>query len=624
MAHLGDSPLPHPHPIDYREYRQVRPLDVKHPPEPIAPTPWASQEGRFALTPAVSGDNVPVTPLQLLLIEDSEDDAALVLRELSRSGFAVAPERVETPEALTAALERQHWDVAIADYTMPRFNGTAALTLVRKYDSEMPFIFVSGTIGDDAAVTAMRTGAHDYIMKGNLKRLAPAVERELRDAVGRRAQKRAEARLAHLAYHDALTDLPNRVLLNDRIQQAVLVADRNHEQLAVMVLDLDGFKAINDSLGHYAGDRVLQEVASRLRSTLRDADTVARLGGDEFALVLPRTERVGAALTASKLLRQLSRPLTVDGRPFAISGSIGIARFPDHGSNPEDLLRNADIAMYVAKSGGLGYAEYEPDRDRHTHGRLHLMTELREAIERGQFSLDYQPIVDLRSGQVVSVEALARWDHPLHGRRPPADFIEFAEQTWLIEPLTTLLVEKALTEWTSADSPPSFPVAVNLSPRTVYDVDLPDRVGDLLRAHGAPASALAFEITENVLMSDASRVARCLSRLHEMGIALIIDDFGVGYSSLSYLRQLPVSQLKIDRSFAHGLAVGDDAIVRFTIELAHNLGLSVVAEGVESAAAIARLCQLGCDAAQGSYIAAPAPASEIRRWIERRQTPDPA
>jgi diguanylate cyclase (GGDEF)-like protein len=590
---------------------------VKHTPEPIQLPDWASAQGEPPLS-SLGCDPSQVPPLQLLLIEDSEDDAALVVRELSRSGFVVAPERVETPEALAAALERQRWDVAIADYTMPRFSGPAALTLLRKYDSEMPFIFVSGTIGDDAAVTAMRTGAHDYIMKGNLKRLAPAVERELRDAVGRRARKRAEARLAHLAYYDALTDLPNRVLLNDRIRQAILTGDRNHEQVALMVLDLDGFKAINDSLGHYAGDRVLQEVASRLRSTLRDVDTVARLGGDEFALVLPRTARVGAALAASKLLRQLSHPLTIEGRPASVGGSIGIARFPEHGSNPEVLLQNADIAMYVAKSGGLGYAEYEPDRDRRTHGRYRLMTELREGIERGQFSLDYQPIVDVRSGQVISVEALARWDHPVHGRRLPVDFIEFAEQTWLIEPLTTLLVEKALTEWAATDISQYVRVAVNLSPRTVYDVDLPDRIADLLRVHRAPASVLAFEITENVLMSDASRVARCLSRLHEMGIDLVIDDFGVGYSSLSYLRQLPVTQLKIDRSFANGLVVGDDAIVRFTIDLAHNLGLRVVAEGVESEAVYNRLRQLGCDAAQGSFIAAPAPVSEVLRWIARR------
>jgi diguanylate cyclase (GGDEF)-like protein len=556
-----------------------------------------------------------MTPLRILLIEDSEDDATLVVRQLSRAGYALAPERVDTPEALVAALERQPWDLAIADYTMPRFSGTAALTVLRQYDAEMPFIFVSGTIGEDTAVSAMKTGAQDYIMKGNLKRLVPAVERELQEAAGRRARKQAEARLAHLAYHDVVTELPNRVLFYDRFEQAIVGAERDREPLALMVLDLDGFKAINDSLGHHAGDHVLHQVASRLRAVLREVDTVARLGGDEFALILPRTGGEGAVLTASKLLRELRRPLVVGGRPLVVSGSFGIAWFPEHGSNSEALLQNADIAMYVAKGGDLGYAVYAHDRDRHAHQQLALVTELREGIELDQFSLDYQPIVNLQTGAVVCVEALARWQHPQQGRLLPSEFIELAEHTGLIEPLTILLLDKALAAWSG---PGAVPVAVNLSPRHLRDPDLPDRIAEHLSSQNALSSNLALEITESFVMSDPLRSTTCLSRLHDMGVRLAIDDFGTGYSSLSYLRQLPIDDLKIDRSFVIEVAEGDDTIVRSTIELAHNLGLKVVAEGVESVAVRDRLSELGCDAAQGFFIAEPGPLTDIRPWVARQ------
>jgi diguanylate cyclase len=560
-----------------------------------------------------------MTRLRLLLIEDSDDDATLLVRELARAGYEVLSERVDTPEGLTAALERQRWDIAIADYTMPRFSGTSALTLLRMHDAEMPFIFVSGTIGEDVAVRAMRSGAHDYIMKGSLKRLVPAVERELREAASRLSRKQAEARLAHLAYHDPLTDLPNRILLRDWLEHAILAAEQAGTPLGLLVLDLDGFKAINDSLGHQAGDRVLQELASRLRALLRDGDMVARLGGDEFAFVLSRTDSDGAAVAAREILRTFDRPLLLDGCPLELRGSVGIAWFPEHGSNADVLLQKADIAMYVAKSGGLGYACYAPDRDRHAHRRLALMAELRDGIAHGQFSFDYQPIVSLRSGAVWSVEALARWDHPRQGRLQPAEFIELAEQTGLIEPLTLALLEQALAEWSGMHGVPSVPVAVNLSPRSLRDPGFPDQVAEVLRRRQASPSALVFEITENLVLSDTTRSMTSLSRLHEMGVKFAIDDYGIGYSSLSYLRRLPVDRLKIDRSFVSGLVAGDDAIVRSTIDLAHNLGLTVVAEGVESAEARDRLRDLGCDAAQGNFIARPGPAADIRGWIERQE-----
>ncbi len=557
-----------------------------------------------------------MTPLRLLLIEDSENDALLVVHELTRAGFAVTLERVETSEALADALERDHWDLAIADYTMPQFSGTAALQLLRQYDPDMPFIFVSGTIGEDIAVAAMKTGAHDYIIKGHLKRLGPAVQRELREAESRVSRKHAEARLEHMAYHDSLTDLPNRVLLHDRLHQAILAAQRGFEPLSLLVLDLDGFKAINDSLGHHAGDGALQEVAVRLQARLRDVDTVARLGGDEFALLLPRTDADGAILAARKILLDLGRPVVVEGHQAFIGASVGIACFPEHGANPDALLQRADIAMYVAKSGGLGCAVYAAVRDSEAHQQLARVTDLRDGINRNEFFLDYQPVVNLQSGETMYVEALARWNHPREGRLMPGRFIELAERTWLIEPLTMILLERALADWRDRSEPgDAVSIALNLSPKSLRDPDFPTRVATTLGVHGASPSTLVLEITENVLMSDAHQSLTCLRQLHEMGITLAIDDFGAGYSSLSYLRRLPVDVLKIDRSFITGLKVGEDAIVRSTIDLAHDLGLKVVAEGVESRMERDHLRELACDAAQGRYLAAPCAPLEARRLV---------
>jgi diguanylate cyclase len=557
-----------------------------------------------------------MTPLRLLLIEDSENDALLVVHELTRAGFAVEPEQVQTAEALAAALERERWDLAIADYTMPQFSGTAALQLLRQYDADMPFIFVSGTIGEDIAVAAMKTGAHDYIIKGHLKRLGPAVQRELRDAESRMSRKIAEARLEHMAYHDSLTDLPNRVLLHDRLQQAILAAQRDREPLSLLVLDLDGFKAINDSLGHHAGDRALQEVAVRLQARLRDVDTVARLGGDEFALLLPRTDSDGAILAARKILLDLGRPLLVEGHQAFIGASIGVACFPDHGGNPDALLQRADIAMYVAKTGGLGCAVYAAIRDSEAHHQLTRVSDLRDGINRHEFFLDYQPVVNLQTGTTMYVESLARWNHPREGRLMPDRFIELAERTWLIEPLTMILLERALADWRERpESGDSISIALNLSPKSLRDPDFPTRVATALGVHGASPSTLVLEITENVLMSDAHQSLNCLSQLHDMGVTLAIDDFGAGYSSLSYLRRLPVDVLKIDRSFITGLRAGEDAIVRSTIDLAHDLGLKVVAEGVESRVERDHLRDLACDAAQGRYLAAPCAPLEARRLV---------
>jgi diguanylate cyclase (GGDEF)-like protein len=555
--------------------------------------------------------------LRVLLVEDSEDDAVLIARELTRGGYQVTFRRVDTAETLLAAFDGERWDLAIGDFSMPKFCGTAALALVRQFDPELPFIFVSGTIGEDAAVAAMRSGAQDYLMKGSLKRLVPAVERELREVASRRSRRHAEERLAHLAYHDALTDLPNRVLLNDRLTQAMLACQRSGEPIALMVIDFDHFKTVNDSLGHHAGDRMLQEVAARLRAFVRESDTVARLGGDEFAVMLLKTDAQRAIRMARKLLNRLIEPYVIQDRPCVVGASIGIATFPEHGTVADAILQKADIAMYVAKSGGVGVAVYAPDRDRQAHRRLALTTELREAIERDHFECHYQPIVSLQTNDVIRIEALARWRHPVQGLLGPEEFICVAEQTGLIEPLTMLIIDKVLTEWAAPRVCLPIPIAVNLSARHLRDPNLPARVTEALARHSATPSALALEITENSIMSDPDRSIACLSRLREMGITVAVDDFGTGYSSLSYLRDLPVDELKIDRVFVSGLRTTDAAIVRSTIELAHNLGLRIVAEGVESSAVRDRLRALRCDAGQGLFFAPPDTAEATRAWVVR-------
>jgi len=349
-----------------------------------------------------------MTPLRVLQVEDRPDDAALIELALTRAGYDVLARRVDCADALRRELNESEWDLVIADYTMPGFSGTKALAIVREQHADVPFIFVSGTIGEDTAVAAMRTGAHDYIMKDNLTRLPPAVARELREAAVRRERHLANQRVTYLAYHDSLTDLPNRALFLDRLQQAILRANRDEKGLAVMLIDLDGFKEVNDALGHHAGDMVLQEVASRLRNSLRASDTVARLGGDEFAVLLPATDVNRAELAARKVLHDLRHPFMADSRPLLVSASIGIAGVPWHGATSDEVLQKADSAMYAAKNDKTGYVVYNPSRDQRANSRVSLASAMRQAIDGRQFILEYQPIVHLKTNRVQAVESMVR------------------------------------------------------------------------------------------------------------------------------------------------------------------------------------------------------------------------
>ena len=857
-------------------------------------------------------------PLRALIIEDSEDDCALLVRELKRGGYQLVYERVDTADALEAALDHQEWDFIFGDYSMPHFSGTQALARVRARGLDVPYIFVSGTIGEDTAVAAMKAGAQDYIMKGSYKRLLPAVERELRDVALRRVRLEAEAerrasearfrnvltmaadaiigvgqdqrivifnrgaerifgytaaelegqlldvllpprflavhrehianfarapesaramaersgvygrrkngdefpaeatisklaeggkitftvilrdiserkrteeelrllqsitqaaseagdvqgalavtlrkvceaagwllaqawiprpdgtaiecslawytrdasveqfrlaslatpfapgqglpgrvwtdrrpcwirdvtqdtnfpraglamslglkaamaipvmvgeqvlavlefftrapaeqdarslqivsavaaqlgsvmqrklteeRLHHLAHHDPLTDLPNRVLFNDRLDQAIHDASRHGSVVGVAFLDLDRFKTINDSLGHGVGDLLLQGVATRLWQVLREGDTVARLSGDEFAIILASMRSVDdAARMAQKIIASLAEPFHVDGRELHTGASVGITLYPFDELSVEGLLRNADIAMYRAKQqGGNGYQFYATDMTAKAHERLVLENDLRHALSHDEFRLHYQPIVNLRTGRAVALEALLRWQHPTRGLVPPLDFIPLAEETGLIGRIGEWVLRTACAQVQGWGTPAAgLRLAINVSPRQFEQRHLVETVTDILRDTGFEPARLDLEITESVLMQNLDSTLRILEALSAIGVQFSIDDFGTGYSSLSYLKRLPISRLKIDRSFVREVPhdKNDSTIVTVIVSAAHTLEMEVVAEGVETEAQLAFLKRQGSDAVQGYLISHPLPADALLPWLQ--------
>lgn len=562
-------------------------------------------------------------PLRLLLVEDSENDVALLLEQLRQGGYDPNCTRVESAKALNDALDacEHELDVVIADYTMPDFSGTAALSLVRDRGLDVPFIFVSGTIGEETAVEAMKSGADDFIIKSNLKRLIPAIGRELRDAEVRRERSKAEERIRHLAYYDSLTDLPNRTLFQNRLKVAVASALRTRSPLSVLIIDLDGFKEIKDTMGHLMGDAVLQQIGRRLQAGLRDSDTVARHGGDEFAIMLNGVGQAGAEMAARKLLAAIQEPLAIEGLNLDVRGSCGVSLFPEHGTEADVLLQHADAAMYVAKHDHSDCVVYTQQIDRHSQERLALMGDFRHAISRDELRVHYQPKIDLKTRNIFGVEALVRWQHPRLGLVLPDRFIPMAEQTGAVRPLTLWMLERALQqclEWRRQGF--ELIAAVNLSSRNLHDPELPERVGALLDLLNTPAAMLELEITEGAIMSGPLRSLQVLTRLSKMGLRLAVADFGTGYSSFSYLRKLPVHQIKIDRSCIDSMVEDDDeVIVRSTIELAHNLGLTCVAQGVQDQRTLDRLAEMGCDSAQGDHVSVPLEGAGVVEWLRQRR-----
>ena len=443
-------------------------------------------------------------------------------------------------------------------------------------------------------------------------------------------QRRTERQAAEnqqQALHDGLTGLPNRTLLRDRTDQAIHQADRELVPAALLLIDLDRFKEVNDTLGHHYGDQLLVQVGERLRASLRAVDTVARLGGDEFAVLLPRIETAeGAMAVAGKLQAAFDEPFTLEDLDLEVEASIGVALYPEHGSDPDELLQRADIAMYVAKDTHAGFVLFDPKQDQHSPRRLALLGELRRAIDQQQLVLHYQPKVDAHTGQMLGVEALVRWQHPEHGLLAPGDFIPLAERTGLIAPLTNYVLDAALRQcrdWRRADH--ELAIAVNVSARSLLDLSFPDQVAALLARWEVAARLLVVEITESTIMADPTHALEILGRLNIMGVQVAIDDFGTGYSSMAHLKTLPVHELKVDRSFVSQMTsnTSDAVIVRSTVDLGRNLGQRVVAEGVEDPQTLRELDALGCDAVQGYHISRPVPADDLIHWLEQQQAATP-
>ena len=468
--------------------------------------------------------------------------------------------------------------------------------------------------------SGLRKDGIAFPLEFNVGRLGPQrlVIGSLRDVSERKAETEA---LQYRALHDPLTGLPNRTFLRERLEETIRAGEREMKPCAVLLVDLDGFKSVNDSLGHEAGDRLLQQVGQRMRSVLRRADTIARYGGDEFAVVpWGATDVPRAVLIAEKILHAVDQPFTIDEQPISVNMSIGIAVFPQHAEDADALTRRADVAMYAAKRARSGFSVYSLDQEGGDNGgRVPLIGKLRYAIDQFELLLHYQPIVTALDGQPSKVEALVRWGHPSHGLLPPDDFIPSAEQTDLIKPLTAWVLNEALGQvhaWSRAGI--DIGVAVNLSARNLLDDELPDAVAQLLSTWQVAPEKLSLEITERSII--ATEAEETLQRLHATGVRISVDDFGTGYSSLTYLKRLPVQEIKIDKSFVMDMATNWDgaAIVRSTIDLGHNLGLTVVAEGVEDEKTMEMLRQYGCDFIQGFHISRPAAAGLLGPWLRGR------
>jgi len=691
-------------------------------------------------------------PLNVLIVEDSEVDTMLVLDELHRGGFSPIWERVETAEQLRVALDHGNWDVIICDYRLPRFNASEALEIAKRIQEYIPFILVSGSIGEIFAVEMMKAGVHDYVMKDNLNRLPEAVRRELRDAQVRiehkeanlalqhsqkiletlasnipgiiyifiqpyhgsvafqyislgcqellelrpdqilenasfyfnqihpddRAgystaikqsahnlkplsyewriitpsgklkwvqvsarpeylengdvvwygvlldvsdRKQAQELIIHNALHDPLTELPNRTLLVERLELAISRAKRLESYFyAVLFLDLDRFKVINDSLGHLLGDQLLKSIAQKLKTHLRDIDLVARIGGDEFVILLEDISHIKVAIQITeRILKDLQTPLVINDSEIVITASIGVVLGTKSYSQASDLLRNADIAMYRAKAQGRSsYKIFDIEMHIQAVNRLTLETDIRKAIEREEFIVYYQPIIHILSNQLnnqqlVGFEALVRWQHPTRGLLSPGEFIPIAEEIGIIVAIDRWVFYTAcqqLATWKNKFSEQfsgqfsgqlELKMSINLSAQDLRQEDLIDNIDQTLSQTGLTGDFITMEITESMLIENTNQTIELLKQLKARKIQISIDDFGTGYSSLNYLHRLPADNLKIDRSFVSQMQSGNRnyQVVNTIITLSNQLGLAVVAEGIETSQQLQWLQQMGCEFGQG-------------------------
>ena len=557
----------------------------------------------------------------VLLIEDNLIDAQLIrrlLRRITASYYRITHVRTLKDALLSA--EELTPDVILADLNLPDSRGMQTVSSLQTSYPDIPLVIVSAWEDEAISLRSVKAGAQDYLVKGHID--GANLHRVIRYAVER---KRTELELVRLAHYDQLTGLPNRTLLRERMEHALRRAVRNHAGVATMILDMDRFKEVNDTLGHEIGDKLLIEASKRIRASVRDQDTVARLGGDEFAVILEGVSEAREVLPViERIIEALSGPTTVDGHEIKSSTSIGIAMYPENGADLSELLRAADLAMYQAKSTGRGkYQFFAEAMQEEAQSRLALEWALRRAVDKGEFELVYQPQLCLRTGSVVGCEALIRWWSPARGLLTPYHFIPALEEFGLINQVGEWVLHTACEQtrrWHDMDLAP-LRISVNVSAQQFEDPDFIDKVRNSLSETGLPPDALELELTESLLMFDAAHASALLREVRSVGVRIAIDDFGTGYSSLAYLHEFPLNSLKIDKTFVQ--TVEDKgrggAISNMIIGLGQNLGLDVVAEGVETEGQLEYMRQNGCDLAQGYLYSRPETPAKLTPWLEAHQ-----
>jgi len=557
--------------------------------------------------------------VNILLIEDNAGDARLLqetLRDTDLPSTIFNFRHASLMARAVSMLEDEDSAVVLLDLSLPDGKGLENVARIKRQSPNLPIIVLTGTDDEKLAVQALQEGVQDYLVKGQFD--GGTLVRSIRYSIERQnilAELEEARKIEHqLAYHDNLTGLPNRVLFYDRLEQSIALAKRQKTSVAVLFLDLDGFKNVNDTLGHGVGDLLLQTAAKRLQSCLRESDTSARIGGDEFTAILTDLpEAKNACIVADKIKSLFRKPIIIEGNELFVSTSIGISIFPKDGHTTEELVKNADIAMYLAKSNGKnGYQMFNYSMGEKTSGNIQTEGQLRRAIGNDELVLHYQPLVDTKSGEIQSVEALLRWEHPTRGLIPPGQFIGIAEETGLIVEIGNWVLGQVCSpESEFLDLP--IKISINLSARQFKDHKLTRTICDNLSRSIRMPENIIVEITENSAMQNVDVSVDVLHELKELGVKIALDDFGTGYSSLSYLKRLPIDMLKIDRSFIKGIPQDRDdiSITTAIIALAHSLDLEVIAEGVETREQSSFLQNLNCEKMQGYYYSKPVPAAEL-------------
>jgi diguanylate cyclase (GGDEF)-like protein len=576
--------------------------------------------------------------VRILHLEDNSLDMALVRELLHESGLNCDITAVHTRTEFRDCLLRQNWHLILSDFALPAFDGLAALETAKELCPTTPFIFVTGTMGEENAVASLQNGATDYVLKQNLVRLASAVRRALkeRNETLHRLQTeeelhKSQEQIRFLAYHDALTGLPNRAFLLERLADMLADAKRHDERIGVLFIDLDHFKVVNDSLGHSIGDLVLKAVGERLKVTAREQDIVGRLGGDEFVVVLRGIkDSSDAGMAADRMKRVIAEEITAENYRLVNTCSIGITVFPENGSDAETLIKNADAALYASKETGRNsWQFFTSAMNSKAVERLTLETALRYALAEKQFYLEYQPQVSIATGRIIGTEALLRWRHPKLGIVPPSTFIPIAENTGEIVQIGEWVLRTACAqarEWQKGGSLPLI-MAVNVSAVQFRHPSFLETMRQVLAETGLQPAHLELEVTESQLMENPEMMMVLLRKITEMGPRLAIDDFGVGYCGLSYLRHFQFSRLKIDQSFVRSVLTDprDAALTAAIVNIARVLKMKVIAECVETAEQVKLLQRIGCQEIQGYYFSRPVSASDFAKMLlERSSTEAPS